>query len=766
MSSETNSLEIKLGLTGLAGVKSGLQELQGAAGHLGAAIKELALPLAGLAGVGLSIEAIKEGFKGVIEAGAALEILHQRTGASTEMLARLAPAMQAAGLEISQSGQFMNRLSKELVAAEDGSGTLNEAMRDLKLNVHELLEMSPDVQFQKVATSIAAIENPTRRAAAAIALFGTRTGGQLIPVFEAMSKGIRSGDGPAILARNAEVLHEMEVGLQRIGRIGRGLFVGILDQLAAPLNELIQRFSTLSLTGVGQSIGAFVNVAIEAWDRGQFGEFVGLSIRAGFEVGQEAVDDFVTYAWKQIKASFGENTWFNQVWLAFVNATWTAINASAKAIMWLATPIAALYEHNASFIVQSFHNAFESIKVLWVEFLNWYRTKWSDTHNAVSVAMSVASGGRINLGNVGAQPEAPYVPNFTQGVTMDQAWKNAKDFTGAVNSRIDQITQGEIDWMQDWLGPDGMFGKASQSARAKLNKLMEEQKAAREVFGPPIPSAEGGSRTEQQGLWQGPPIPEHKGKATHQNTDPNDWIAQFRVSFAALREEWGGWAMQAAMAFETNFRNAVSVISSSITDVIMKTKTWGEALATIGTSIMRAIVQSIVEMVVQFVMGQVIMRGAMVLTTAIMRTLGMSQIAINKMVMLSGLSAGVGTSGGQGGWVGILIYLGVVAAAMAAIMGMSGGFAGGGYTGAGGKYEPAGIVHRNEYVVPSEVVNRMGVSGVEAALAGSPQIRNDNRISFALYNGQAQAIEAMRSAEGHRVFVDLWRQHAHEFGKA
>lgn len=36
----------------------------------------------------------------------------------------------------------------------------------------------------------------------------------------------------------------------------------------------------------------------------------------------------------------------------------------------------------------------------------------------------------------------------------------------------------------------------------------------------------------------------------------------------------------------------------------------------------------------------------------------------------------------------------------------NGGFSGGGFTGAGGKYEPAGIVHRGEYVVPKKDVNQ------------------------------------------------------------
>jgi hypothetical protein len=37
-------------------------------------------------------------------------------------------------------------------------------------------------------------------------------------------------------------------------------------------------------------------------------------------------------------------------------------------------------------------------------------------------------------------------------------------------------------------------------------------------------------------------------------------------------------------------------------------------------------------------------------------------------------------------------------------------FAEGGYTGSGGKYEPAGIVHKGEYVIPQETVNKYGVA--------------------------------------------------------
>ncbi|MTH95179.1 hypothetical protein E1297_04175, partial [Roseibium sp. RKSG952] len=41
------------------------------------------------------------------------------------------------------------------------------------------------------------------------------------------------------------------------------------------------------------------------------------------------------------------------------------------------------------------------------------------------------------------------------------------------------------------------------------------------------------------------------------------------------------------------------------------------------------------------------------------------------------------------------------------------GFSGGGYTGDGGKYEPAGVVHRGEYVFSKQATKRIGVGNLE-----------------------------------------------------
>lgn len=63
------------------------------------------------------------------------------------------------------------------------------------------------------------------------------------------------------------------------------------------------------------------------------------------------------------------------------------------------------------------------------------------------------------------------------------------------------------------------------------------------------------------------------------------------------------------------------------------------------------------------------------------------------------------------------------------------GFADGGYTGHGGKYEPAGIVHRGEYVMSKAATNRIGVGNLEFLHRGAL-----NGFAAGGYVGDAPAI--------------------------
>ncbi|WP_380177834.1 phage tail tape measure protein [Kalamiella sp. sgz302252] len=79
--------------------------------------------------------------------------------------------------------------------------------------------------------------------------------------------------------------------------------------------------------------------------------------------------------------------------------------------------------------------------------------------------------------------------------------------------------------------------------------------------------------------------------------------------------------------------------------------------------------------------------------------------------IFSGLASGIG--GAASGAVG--------AAGGTGALGMSTSFSaydGGGFTGAGGKYDPAGIVHRGEFVFTKEATDRIGVSNLYSMMKG------------------------------------------------
>ncbi|TPM61107.1 hypothetical protein FJ959_07380 [Mesorhizobium sp. B2-2-4] len=98
-----------------------------------------------------------------------------------------------------------------------------------------------------------------------------------------------------------------------------------------------------------------------------------------------------------------------------------------------------------------------------------------------------------------------------------------------------------------------------------------------------------------------------------------------------------------------------------------------------------------------------LLTGTTTVTDAI-RNMANALIDASLQAMLLGqgpLAALFGTAGGGG------------------LFGAIFGFADGGYTGQGGKYEPAGIVHKGEYVMSKQATDRIGVGNLEALHRGA-----------------------------------------------
>jgi hypothetical protein len=135
-----------------------------------------------------------------------------------------------------------------------------------------------------------------------------------------------------------------------------------------------------------------------------------------------------------------------------------------------------------------------------------------------------------------------------------------------------------------------------------------------------------------------------------------------------------------------------------------------------------------------------------------------------------------------------------LALVMAALLAFSGGFAGGGYTGHGGKYQPAGVVHRGEFVFPADVVSKHGpgyfyammqslrfeeranalqgyASGglvdlkqdVMRSPSSNPAPSANNRFNIGLFNDPAALNRWAQSLEGETVILDVLKRNRHEF---
>ena len=163
-------------------------------------------------------------------------------------------------------------------------------------------------------------------------------------------------------------------------------------------------------------------------------------------------------------------------------------------------------------------------------------------------------------------------------------------------------------------------------------------------------------------------------------------------------------------------------LSNGIANAIVKGEDLRETMANVAQSIAVDLISSIIKMGIQWATTQLMMATTSQVTQqgVVQMNLLMAQEVAQAWATASAYVA-TATMGGA-------VAIGQTAltefvASMKALA-LIGGFADGGYTGAGGKYDPAGIVHKGEYVFSQEDVNRIGLSNLEAMHNGTTYSSN------------------------------------------
>ena len=242
---------------------------------------------------------------------------------------------------------------------------------------------------------------------------------------------------------------------------------------------------------------------------------------------------------------------------------------------------------------------------------------------------------------------------------------------------------------------------------------------------------------------------------------------EFRTVMVEMQNQWSSWATQIAGIFKNTIGTAIDSISKGITGLIMGTKTWGQALSEIGSSILNTVINAIVKMFVTWILNMTILAllqklfGSQSNTQAQQSAAAWTPAATAASIASYGAAATVGTAAVVAGM--------AVTEAFSSALSASGssGYAEGGFTGPGGKYEPRGIVHAGEYVFSAEAVQRLGLGNLDslhgAAMGSAPSVSvsPSTSVNLAVFNNQHDIPAWAKSQAGETHIVDLVRRNVH-----
>ena len=685
----------------LIDIRSKLAGLNQASAGFGRLIKSVA----GFTAAYLSMRSVIGNAREVLKLGADLDHLSSRTGISVSNLKTLQQAFEDNGVSAESVGRTFNDMQKKLSEAAQGTGEGRMALEQLGVRIEDIINLAPEKQFEVLTEKIAALENPANRASVAMRLFG-ESGATLMPLFRnggAIDDARRSlGQMPELLQRNSAEFERIDTLLGRLPNKSRQLFVGLGDMLADELTAPLEALNQIDLSGLGQRIGAFIDLAIDAFRDGSLAEFIGLTIEAGFEQGsiaaRRALDETLSWlsadgqGWKVVLN--GVMTFGTQAAEALIDALDTPIAWLSAGFRKVGDEARVIFQQAGNFLAQSFSAVLNTITAGFEALLNGV----IERVNSITAALPFTDGtnisqvqfGRVDWGNTVIQPAREF----------NDLLKEQQEGLDALSQLIKDNLNQNLEESRHLIGLEADETERVLSATKRLNELIQQRIENREL----------------QALESGP------------GTDPDSGQDS---GFASALTAAGKSATDTFNSVDSALRSG---LSSSFQGLINQTHTWRDAVLNLSGTIGGSLVQSfskmaanwIADRIRMFVLGESLKQAE---TTSTLAQEAVKQTAMTPTALL----ASIGSFGAAA-----LIGAAVLTAVLASV----GGFAEGGYTGAGGRLEPAGIVHRGEYVIPADIVSRHGPEAIDALVGNLRVGRSSSALEGFVSGGLVEPVAA------------------------
>jgi hypothetical protein len=236
------------------------------------------------------VGAVSASVSSVVSAAGAISDLSAKTALSTDFLQEMAIAGGQVGISMETIGGSATRLQANIGKAGEVTKETADALGALGLKLSDLKALNPEEQFNSVARSIAAIEDPTTQASIAMALFG-RSGAELLPLIRSNFEEVTAEARELGLVLDAEVVAAADHMGDRFDVLGGALtataqqFGGIIVQ-----NEAFQS----AVEAVIDLVGQFNQLIIENKDEISAWATAGILVAASaIQVTLSAVGQFV-----------------------------------------------------------------------------------------------------------------------------------------------------------------------------------------------------------------------------------------------------------------------------------------------------------------------------------------------------------------------------------------------------------------------------------------------------------------------------------------
>lgn len=170
------------------------------------------------------------------DAGSELQDMSDRTGIAVERLHDLEFAAKMSGATLGDVETSVRAMQKALAKGGEEAEHAKNAWSELGVNLGELRDMSPEQQFMTLADAISKIEDPSKRAALAMQVWG-KSGTQLLPMLTDGKAGL-----DALFAQNRQT---------------RGIFTAADAEAASALGDsidLLEMQFKAVLTTIGSAI--------------------------------------------------------------------------------------------------------------------------------------------------------------------------------------------------------------------------------------------------------------------------------------------------------------------------------------------------------------------------------------------------------------------------------------------------------------------------------------------------------------------------------